>query len=112
MAQKHGMMTSTKLVEHRRLMSTRAWEAFLTDPERLAWLLSGRLRRHRRTILAELGRISNREDLLLAALDCCELRPPTGEAVGAIRDWRLTHQRIGTNRCEKSGRSGCDTACS
>jgi len=48
---------------------------------------------------------SNREDLLVAALDCGELRPPTGEAVRAIRDRRLTHRRIGANRCEKSGRS-------
>ena len=99
------MMTSTKLVEHRRLTLTRAWEAFRTDPERFAWLLGDRPGRYRPMILAKLGRISNREDLLVAALDCCELRPPTGEAVRVIRDWRVTHRRIGTNRCEKSGRS-------
>ena len=45
------------------------------------------------------------EDVLVAALDCGELRPSTGRAVRAIRDWRLTRRWIGTNTCEESGRS-------
>ena len=66
----------------------RAGALLMHDP-RFRWLCDPEEGRLRGTILAQLGRIEDDEDLREAALALCEHRPTTRVAVAALRRWRL-----------------------
>jgi hypothetical protein len=78
---------------HARLVILKA-----QDPNRFVWLVdspeaikagtaTGDFRK--RTIMSELGRIDDDDDLLSIAEQVCELKPNTQDAVAMIRRWRL-----------------------
>lgn len=71
----------------------RAFKALQDDP-RFEWLWwGGRLRK---TILAELGRVGDEDDIRALALTLCEQKPRTTDAIVRIRQWRLGRQEAGT----------------
>ena len=47
-------------------------------------------------ILSELGRIENKEDMKLMALEICKLKPKTKAAVAIIRRWRTGKESTGS----------------
>ena len=59
------------------------------EHEQLRWLFDIDENRFKRTILAELGRIQDNETMAKMAVDLCELKPITCDAVGMIRRFRL-----------------------
>lgn len=67
---------------------------FLEDNPRFLWLAdfkkmeAGAPHAWKPSILSELGRIKNVEDMKAIALQICELKPKTKEAVCMIRRWR------------------------
>lgn len=72
----------------------------LTKDERLAWLadesaMKAGTGRWKPSILSELGRIPNEEDLKAVALRICELKPKTKDAVAMIRRARLGREPEG-----------------
>jgi hypothetical protein len=74
------------------------------EPERIAWLwdeaaIMAGTGRSQRTILQELGRIDDDDDLIAMARRIYELTPKTREAVGLIRRWRLQRDGQGEERC-------------
>ena len=58
------------------------------DDPRFAWIVDAKTDRVRSTILTELGRIEDDDDLLEMALLICESRASTRKAVAAIRQFR------------------------
>jgi len=67
--------------------------AVLLDDTRFSWLLPGeadaaRGAKLRFAIMAELGRIEDREELKAVASRLCELKPLSKPAVAMIRQWR------------------------
>lgn len=52
---------------------------------------------YRKTILAELGRIADNENLIEAAKEVCRLKPKTTEAIKMIREWRLGRPAVSTS---------------
>ncbi len=61
---------------------------WLGDVSKLEFGFSKR-RGYRKTILAELGRIAKKKDLIEAATEICRRKPKTLDAVKMIRGWRL-----------------------
>ena len=66
------------------------------NPERFAWVLppsealrDGHAKIKHNTLLYELGRIDDHQELLEAAEFLCQRRPPTKEGLAIIRRWRL-----------------------
>lgn len=57
--------------------------------EKFQWLFDREKGVVRQTILAELGRIKEVEDLLSMARQICQLKPTSRDGVRMIRDWRL-----------------------
>ena len=101
--QAYGLFTDTKTRRGRVNICYRQHALYVIkgDP-RLAWLFDSELIRtqehapFRRTILTELGRIPNDEDLRAVALRICELKPTTKEAVAMIRRFRLGRPAVGS----------------
>ncbi len=67
-----------------------------SDAESFKWIADstekarqGKIKPWRETILSELGRIENESDMRAIALQLCELKPKTKDAVDMIRRWRL-----------------------
>lgn len=57
--------------------------------EKFQWLFDREKSIVRQTILAELGRVKEVEDLLIMARRICELKPTSRDGVRLIRNWRL-----------------------
>jgi hypothetical protein len=62
--------------------------SWLSDNSKVELGLSKR-RGHRKTILAELGRIADKKNLIEAATEICLRKPKTQDAIKLIRGWRL-----------------------
>jgi hypothetical protein len=83
------------------LYSLDALKILLRDEERFAWLLgrnggkSDAEPAPRNSILSELGRIEDEEDILAVADQLCKLKPKAREAIARIRRWRLGKSRPG-----------------
>ena len=56
---------------------------------RFYWLVNRKGTTYRKTILAELGRLGDRETIREAAAVLCEIKPPTAAAVARVRRARL-----------------------
>ena len=94
--------TDAKTLRHKQNVHYRACAfAVLMHDERFLWLCDPKAMQESRphsfrpTILAELGRISNEDDLKAIALRICEVKPKTKEAVVMIRRWRLNRSGKG-----------------
>jgi hypothetical protein len=61
---------------------------WLSDPSKVK-AGSSKRRGYRKTILAELGRISSDKNLIEAAHEICKRKPTTRDAIEMIRSWRL-----------------------
>jgi hypothetical protein len=66
----------------------------LRDSSDCKWLLDRENHVIRQTILAELGRIDQDEDLLTMARKVCELRPKARDAILIIRTWRKSKRAV------------------
>jgi hypothetical protein len=88
----------SRRTEENAYFRIRAQGVLTADPEkRFAWLASQEEKRYQATILGELGRIDNDEDLLAVALRICEEKPTTTDAVAWIRSLRLGRYPQGTS---------------
>jgi hypothetical protein len=75
----------------------RAWQVLALGSDNFKWLYDpakqvigvSEQRGVRKTIIAELGRIKNRQHMLEAATEICRRKPKTKDAVAMIRRWRL-----------------------
>ena len=74
--------------------------SLLMDQKQFSWLLDSKImaetgRIRKTTILAELGRIQNDENLKVFALEICKRKPTTGAAVAMLRRARGVSEEAG-----------------
>ena len=67
--------------------ASRAAGGLMAD-KRFVWLTDEKDPLKKKSILSELGRIENEEDLKAVALQICELKPKVKEGVAMVRRWR------------------------
>ncbi len=65
----------------------------LLDDNRFTWLIDREGKRVKSTILAELGRIEDEQQMREVAESLCSLRPSTSDAVALIRGFRGVQQK-------------------
>jgi hypothetical protein len=80
----------------------------LGDGPEFIWLADAKADRFKHTILTELGRVDEDEEIRHLAGDICELKLTTAEAVSFIRDCRGVSKPASAERLERVLRSGID----
>ena len=91
---------SPGLRSHRAILNTavmfKAGSAIGTGGEaEFNWLWNAKEQKYRKTILAELGRLDDRESIRAVARHLCEVKPSTAKAVALIRRARGVSQSAG-----------------